>query len=100
MNEKIKLTLLFPFLLGAIWVHSQSAIIPDNTCDFQKIQFLNLKSPQVWKMAPQKTIELRYKVQPRKPFFCRMEDRMWNYFGVWIKFRAGSDEIYRKQISE
>jgi hypothetical protein len=35
----------------------------------------------------------------RKPFFCRLEDNLCNRFGIWIKFRAGSDEIYRKQVA-
>ena len=32
-------------------------------------------------------------------FFCKMEDRVYNKLNVWIKLRAGSDEIYRKMIA-
>jgi hypothetical protein len=32
-------------------------------------------------------------------FFCKMEDKVYNRLNVWIKLRAGSDEIYRKMIA-
>jgi hypothetical protein len=32
-------------------------------------------------------------------FFCVMEDKVYNKLNVWIKLRAGSDEIYRKMIA-
>jgi hypothetical protein len=32
-------------------------------------------------------------------FFCVMEDRVYSKLNVWIKLRAGSDEIYRKMIA-
>jgi len=31
-------------------------------------------------------------------FFCVMEDKVYSKLNVWIKLRAGSDEIYRKMI--
>ena len=40
------------------------------------------------------------KVEPEKhvAFFCKMEDKLYSKLNVWIKFRAGSDEIYRRMI--
>ncbi|HTA61091.1 MAG TPA: hypothetical protein VK835_01490 [Bacteroidia bacterium] len=32
-------------------------------------------------------------------FFCVMEDKVYSKLNVWIKLRAGSDEIYRKMIA-
>jgi len=32
-------------------------------------------------------------------FFCLMEDKVYSKLNVWIKLRAGSDEIYRKMIA-
>ena len=32
-------------------------------------------------------------------FFCIMEDRVYSKLNVWIKLRAGSDEIYRAMIA-
>jgi hypothetical protein len=32
-------------------------------------------------------------------FFCVMEDKVYGKLNVWIKLRAGSDEIYRKMIA-
>ena len=32
-------------------------------------------------------------------FFCKMEDKVYTKLNVWIKLRAGSDEIYRKMIA-
>ncbi len=32
-------------------------------------------------------------------FFCVIEDKVYNKLNVWIKLRAGSDEIYRKMIA-
>lgn len=32
-------------------------------------------------------------------FFCVMEDKVYSKLNIWIKLRAGSDEIYRKQIA-
>jgi hypothetical protein len=29
-------------------------------------------------------------------FFCKLENRVYNHFNVWLKFRAGNDELYRK----
>ena len=31
-------------------------------------------------------------------FFCVMEDKVHDKLNVWIKLRAGTDEIYRKMI--
>ncbi|MEP7169898.1 MAG: hypothetical protein ABI855_11060, partial [Bacteroidota bacterium] len=33
-------------------------------------------------------------------FFCKIENRMHERFNVWIKFRAGDDESYRKITEE
>ncbi len=35
---------------------------------------------------------------PQGAIFCRMEEQLWHKFNVWIKIRAGSDEMYRKLI--
>ena len=32
-------------------------------------------------------------------FFCVMEDKVYSKLNIWIKLRAGSDEIYRKIIA-
>lgn len=32
-------------------------------------------------------------------FFCVMENNVYSKLNVWIKLRAGSDEIYRKMIA-
>lgn len=32
-------------------------------------------------------------------FFCVLEDKVYSRLNIWIKFRAGSDEIYRKMIA-
>ena len=32
-------------------------------------------------------------------FFCVMEDKVFSKLNVWVKLRAGSDEIYRKMIA-
>ena len=32
-------------------------------------------------------------------FFCVMEDKVYSKLNVWIKLRAGSDDIYRKMIA-
>ena len=32
-------------------------------------------------------------------FFCVMEDKVYSKLNVWIKLRAGSDEIYCKMIA-
>lgn len=41
------------------------------------------------------------KVGPEKhvAFFCKMEDKLYSKLNVWIKFRAGSDDIYRSMIA-
>ena len=37
--------------------------------------------------------------QPAKlPFFCNMEDKCRSRFNIFLKFRAGNDESYRKMI--
>jgi hypothetical protein len=36
---------------------------------------------------------------PKGAVFCRMEEKLWHKFNVWIKLRAGSDEMYRQLIS-
>ena len=35
---------------------------------------------------------------PKGSVFCRMEDKLYKRFSVWIKIRAGSDDEYRKMI--
>lgn len=32
-------------------------------------------------------------------FFCLMEDKVYSKLNIWVKLRAGSDEIYRKMIA-
>jgi hypothetical protein len=41
-------------------------------------------------------------VQPLRhtAIFCLMEDKLYTRFNIWIKLRAGNDEIYRKQIAQ
>ncbi len=34
--------------------------------------------------------------QETRPMLCKMEDNIHKRFNVWITFRAGSDEEYRK----
>jgi hypothetical protein len=31
-------------------------------------------------------------------FFCKLEDKVFDKFNFWIKFRAGDDDAYRKLI--
>ena len=35
---------------------------------------------------------------PKGAIFCRMEASVWRKTNVWIKLRAGNDEMYRKLI--
>lgn len=35
----------------------------------------------------------------KRPMFCKMEDNLHKRFNVWIVFRAGLDEDYRKLIT-
>jgi hypothetical protein len=35
----------------------------------------------------------------KRPMFCKMEDNLHKRFNVWIVFRAGLDEEYRKLIA-
>lgn len=55
----------------------------------QSILFANGKQPNTF---------LRIEPFKHTAFFCRMEDKLHARFNVWIKLRAGSDEIYRKMI--
>lgn len=32
--------------------------------------------------------------------FCRIENNIHEHFKIWIKFRAGDDDSYRKMISQ
>ncbi len=34
----------------------------------------------------------------KRPLFCKMEDNLHKRFNVWIVFRAGLDENYRRLI--
>ena len=34
----------------------------------------------------------------KKPIFCRMEDKLYKRLNVWVVFRAGSDDAYKKLI--
>ena len=36
----------------------------------------------------------------KKPMFCRMEDNLHKRFNIWIVMRAGSDDEYKKLITE
>ncbi len=36
--------------------------------------------------------------QNKKPIFCRMEDKLYKRLNVWVVFRAGSDDAYKKLI--
>ena len=36
---------------------------------------------------------------PKRPIFCRMEDKLFERLNVWIKFRTGSDDYYRSLIA-
>ena len=36
--------------------------------------------------------------QSKKPIFCRMEDKLYKRLNVWVVFRAGSDDAYKKLI--
>jgi hypothetical protein len=44
-----------------------------------------------------KVVSLKYN-SPNLPFFCNMEDKSRNRFNIFLKFRAGNDESYRKMI--
>ncbi len=34
------------------------------------------------------------------PFFCNMEDKFRNRFHVYLKLRAGNDDVYEKMITK
>lgn len=44
----------------------------------------------------------RLNIRPIKheAFFCKMEDKLHERLNIWVKFRAGNDEIYRKMITK
>ncbi len=33
-------------------------------------------------------------------FFCKLETRLHQHFNIWIKMRAGGDDMYRKMTEE
>jgi len=35
-----------------------------------------------------------------RPMFCKMEDNLHKRFNVWIVFRAGTDDGYRRLIAD
>lgn len=43
----------------------------------------------------QKAPDLNYQA-PKLPFFCSLEEKSRSKFGLFLKFRAGNDETYRK----
>ena len=45
--------------------------------------------------APQATFSLKLQPITHRAFFCRMEDKVYARLNVWVKLRAGNDEIYR-----
>ncbi|MGZ3884259.1 MAG: hypothetical protein ACXVPQ_07895 [Bacteroidia bacterium] len=36
---------------------------------------------------------------PKGAVFCRMEEKIWHKLNVWIKLRAGNDEMYMRLIN-
>lgn len=48
----------------------------------------------------QNKIDLKAAPVRHEAFFCLMEDKLYKKLNFWIKFRAGSDEIYRGMIAK
>jgi hypothetical protein len=59
---------------------------------------------KAYSFSPEHSLQINYsfsnvfQTTPR-PMFCKMEDNLHKCFNVWIVFRAGLDEDYRKLIS-
>lgn len=45
------------------------------------------------------SLAIKLNAQQQLPFFCNMEDKFRNRFHVYLKLRAGNDEVYEKMIT-
>ena len=93
----MKKVLVFALVFTAGLVFSQNTVASFSRF---KNNFINKSVKPVFSlsdMAIAKTgcnFALQY--PPRKPMFCRMEDKLHSKFNVWLQLRAGSDLEYRK----
>lgn len=77
--------------------------------NFNKGLFLNhansigvhAKSAFLFNNPVKENKDIHLKISPlrHEAFFCRMEDKVHNKLNIWIKLRAGNDELYRKLIA-
>lgn len=73
------------------------------TFNFQTINFFTKSTPLLF--ANTNFIKVQNSLQniefkPKKlPVFCQMEVNIYKHLNVWILFRAGSDEEYKKLIN-
>lgn len=89
----LKYTAVCFLLLGVIpHVHSQA-----QTRKAPAILFL--KPDKFFQGTAQNSPILKFEPVKHEAFFCKLEDRMYSKINIWVKFRAGSDEIYRQQIA-
>jgi len=82
-------------------------------CSFfiiSKAQISISKNPAIYSPAktsnlfltPPSQYSINLKIKPfiHEAFFCKMEDKLHARLNVWVKLRAGNDEMYRMMIAE
>ena len=105
MQKAIQIRLLiFCFLIGAVTkIKAQKKLFSIATASpiFQPKIFSPVFSEAIIKYNSgfqNKTPLILLKSDLKQAFFCKMEDKLYKRFNVWIKLRAGSDEYYRSLI--